>query len=205
MVDRFVTPKKRPTWKQGPLGLFGRKMTLETSPAYIKEHNAQLSTLREKEDSYELGNTAFVRFSSQQEAHAFARLASSTNKQFNKVKVGIELIPEDIQWSNIKMSPSQRAIRTIISWALTIGLIIVWAVPVAFVGLVSNVDTLCTTAPFLAWICKLPRLVFCLFCRYSRSRTMPDNRLVLLWVSSRVFYLQSCLLFCSCFSLSSSG
>lgn len=159
MVDRFVAPKKRPTWKQGPLGLFGRKMTLETSPTYIKEHNDQLVTLREKEESYEVGNTAFIRFSSQHEAHAFARLASSTSKNFRPLRVGVEMVPEDVQWSNIKMSPSQRYLRTIISWSLTIGLIIIWAIPVAFVGLVSNVDTLCTTATWLAWICRLPRYV----------------------------------------------
>ncbi len=157
MVDRFVKPKKRPTWKQGPLGLFGKKMTLETSPIYIKEHNEQLATLREKEDSYELGNTAFVRFSSQHEAHAFARLASSTGKKYRSLRTGVEVIPEDVEWSNIKLSPHERHIRTIISWALTIGLIIVWAIPVAFVGAVSNTDTLCATAPWLAWVCRLPR------------------------------------------------
>jgi hypothetical protein len=66
------------------------------------------------------------------------------------------VIPEDIEWSNIGKNPYQRKISTIISWALTIGLIIIWAVPVAFVGVVSNVDTLCQRASWLAWICTLP-------------------------------------------------
>ncbi|ORY30595.1 hypothetical protein BCR39DRAFT_529076 [Naematelia encephala] len=154
MVDRFVLHKKRPTWKQGPLGLIGKKMTLETSPAYIADHNKQIDTLRAKADEYEQGNTAFVRFDSQHDAHAFARLVSKRNKL---VKSGIELVPEDVVWSNISMSPYQRKIRTVVSWALTIGLIIIWAVPVAFVGLVSNVDTLCAKASWLAWICTLPK------------------------------------------------
>jgi hypothetical protein len=54
------------------------------------------------------------------------------------------------------MNPYQRKIRTIISWSLTIGLIIIWAIPVAFVGAVSNVDGLCANASWLAWVCKLP-------------------------------------------------
>jgi hypothetical protein len=72
------------------------------------------------------------------------------------VNSSIEVVPEDVVWENLKMNPYQRKIRKIISWALTIGLIIIWAIPVAFVGIVSNVDTLCQTAPFLAWICDLP-------------------------------------------------
>jgi hypothetical protein len=144
MVDRFVVPKKRPTWKQGLLGLIGKNMTLETSPTYI-------------EDSYPQGDVAFVRFASQAEAHSFARLIPSTDKKYHLVKTHIELVPEDVQWSNTSMSAAQRKTKTMLSWALTIFLIIIWAVPVAFVGLVSNVDTLCTTAKFLAWICKLPK------------------------------------------------
>jgi hypothetical protein len=156
LSDRFVLNKKRPTWKQGFLGLFGKKMTLESSPVYIREHNEKLDMLRENPEQYAHTNTAFIRFASQAEAHAFARLVSSTDKKLRLVKSSIEVVPEDVEWSNMKMNPYQRKVQTIISWALTIGLIIIWAVPVAFVGLVSNVDTLCTTAPFLAWICRLP-------------------------------------------------
>ena len=156
LVDRFVLAKKRPSWKQGFLGLFGKKMTLESSPAFIREHNEKLETMRQDPDQYEQTNTAFIRFNSQAEAHAFARLVSSTDKKLKLVDTCIEVIPEDIEWNNLKMSPYQRKIRKVISWALTIGLIIIWAIPVAFVGLVSNVDTLCSTAPFLAWICDLP-------------------------------------------------
>lgn len=155
MVDRFVLPKKQPTWKQGLLGLIGKKMTLESSPSYIREHNAQLERLRSKEDSYELNNTAFVRFDSQADAHAFARLAPSTDKKFRSLDTAIEVVPEDVEWTNLSISPSQRKMRKFVSWALTIFLIIIWAVPVAFVGVVSNVDTLCTTATWLAWICKI--------------------------------------------------
>jgi len=156
MVDRFVLHKKRPTWKQGWLGLIGKKMTLETSPTYIAQHNAQVAQVRENEDSYPQGDVAFVRFASQSEAHSFARLVPSTNKKFRSVKTHIEIVPEDVQWSNVSMSAAQRRTKTTLSWALTIFLIIIWSVPVAFVGLVSNVDTLCQTATWLAWICKLP-------------------------------------------------
>ena len=131
-------------------------MTLESSPAYIRDHNEKLDLLREDPSKYPLTNTAFLRFASQAEAHAFARLISSTDKKLKLVDACIEVVPEDIEWTNLSMSPYQRKIRTVISWSLTIGLIIIWAIPVAFVGIVSNVDALCIEAPFLAWICDLP-------------------------------------------------
>ena len=158
MLDRFVLPKKRPTWKQGLLGLFGTKMDLASSPDYIKARNVELESLRTAE--YPQGKTAFMRFNSQAEAHAFARLASSTDKKNRTIDAKIEVVPEDIQWSNLSITPSQRKARVAISWALTIFLIIIWAIPVAFVGAVSNVDSLCATTPALAWVCKLPSYVF---------------------------------------------
>lgn len=154
-LDRYVLPKKQPTWKQGFLGLIGKKMDLQTSPDFIAEHNAQLEEMRHKD--YPLANTAFLRFNTQAEALNFAKLAPTTDKKLRMaVKTGIEVIPEDIMWENTGMNPYQRKVRTIISWALTIGLIIVWAIPVAFVGVVSNVDALCEEASWLAWICTLP-------------------------------------------------
>jgi len=153
-AHRYVLPKKMPSWKQGFLGLIGKKMDCETSPVFIAEQNEKLRELRAKE--YELGNTAFLRFDNQHEAHNFARLASTTDKSLKNVKSSVEVVPEDIQWENVGKSPTQRKIATVISWALTIGLIIIWAIPVAFVAGVSNIDSLCVNAPWLAWICRLP-------------------------------------------------
>ncbi|KIR27474.1 hypothetical protein I307_05535 [Cryptococcus deuterogattii 99/473] len=138
LIDRYVLPKKRPSWKQGLLGLIGKKQNLDTSPEYIREHTVKLDELREGTEDLPQGNTAFIRFSSQFEAHAFAKLASKTDKSNKLIRGGVEFI------------------RTIVSWCLTIGLIIVWAIPVAFVGMVSNIDTLCANASWLAWVCELP-------------------------------------------------
>ncbi len=155
IIDRYVLPKKRPTWKQGFLGLIGKKMDLKDSPEYIAAKNDELDAHRAKYDSCKQGNVAFMRFNNQHDAHLFARLIGAS-KENKKVKSGVEVVPEDIEWNNTSMNPHQRTVRKIISWALTIGLIIIWAIPVAFVGAVSNINTLCSKASFLAWICTLP-------------------------------------------------
>ncbi|KAF5381347.1 hypothetical protein D9615_008345 [Tricholomella constricta] len=58
-----------------------------------------------------------------------------------------------------RMSAKYVEVRLAISYAATAGLIILWAFPVAFVGVVSNIYGLCATTSWLAWICSLPKIV----------------------------------------------
>jgi len=57
------------------------------------------------------------------------------------------------------MSPWMRKIRTLISWVITIALIIFWGPIVAFVGVISNINTLANTVSFLSWINNIPSVV----------------------------------------------
>jgi hypothetical protein len=155
IADRYVLPKKQPKWKQGFLGLIGAKMNIETSPEYILEQNNILEKERAEVNEFPQGNVVFVRFARQEDAHNFARLAPKSDKSLRMVQTKIEMLPEDIVWSNVSMSWYERKLRTVASWSLTAGLIIVWAIPVAFIGVVSNVDTLKQQAAF-TWLNKLP-------------------------------------------------
>ncbi|KAJ3482345.1 hypothetical protein NLJ89_g12144 [Agrocybe chaxingu] len=71
----------------------------------------------------------------------------------------IEVAPPDIIWTNLGLNPYEQKIRLAISYAATAGLIILWSIPVAFVGVISNIYTVCSTASWLAWICDLPKVV----------------------------------------------
>ncbi|KAJ2967127.1 hypothetical protein NUW54_g13601 [Trametes sanguinea] len=71
----------------------------------------------------------------------------------------VGVAPDDVIWGNLNMNPYEGRVRTAISWAVTIGLIIVWAIPVAFIGAVSNVHSLCATYSWLAWLCDLPAVI----------------------------------------------
>lgn len=76
--------------------------------------------------------------------------------------VGISLVRSSLLtrvqviFPNLGIDPFQGKIRYLISWAATIGLIIGWAFPVTFVGLLSNVNQLCAQVPWLNWLCQLP-------------------------------------------------
>jgi hypothetical protein len=81
------------------------------------------------------------------------------DKSRKMIKSGIEVIPEDIIWNNTTVDTKLRKVGKAVSWALTIGLIIIWAALLTFVGAVSNIDSLCAQASWLAWICRLPSAV----------------------------------------------
>jgi calcium permeable stress-gated cation channel len=56
----------------------------------------------------------------------------------------LEANPKDIVWENLDDGAFEMRIRKVISWAITFGLILAWSFPAAFIGTLSNVDSLCT-------------------------------------------------------------
>jgi hypothetical protein len=56
----------------------------------------------------------------------------------------MEANPKDIVWQNLDDGALEMRGRYVISWAVTVGLIIGWAFPVGFIGTLSNLDDLCT-------------------------------------------------------------
>ncbi|KAF8267559.1 DUF221-domain-containing protein [Lactarius quietus] len=112
------------------------------------------------DQTYPPANGAFILFNQQIAAHMAAQmLIHHQEYRMSDSMKYVEVAPEDVIWDNLVMNPYERRIRTALSWCATIGLIIVWAIPVAFVGFVSNVHSLCTTYHWLAWLCKIPPIV----------------------------------------------
>lgn len=103
-------------------------------------------------------NAAFILFNSQIGAH-LAKQALTHHAPYRMAKRYSNVSPQDVIWSNLNMNPYESRVRTAISWTATVALILFWAVPVAFVGAVSNVHALCNQFGWLSWICKLPSVV----------------------------------------------
>jgi hypothetical protein len=55
----------------------------------------------------------------------------------------VEAHPKDIVWGNLDDGAATTRTRFVISWSITVGLVIAWAFPVAFVGTLSNITALC--------------------------------------------------------------
>ncbi|KAG5638302.1 hypothetical protein H0H81_000827 [Sphagnurus paluster] len=113
---------------------------------------------KEKKKSYPPLNSAFVTFHKQIAAH-LAMQVLTHHEPYRMSAKYVEVSPQDVIWANLGLNPYEQKLRLAISYAATAGLIILWAIPVAFVGIVSNVYGLCVSYSWLAWLCKLPKVV----------------------------------------------
>ncbi|KAA1079047.1 hypothetical protein PGT21_031634 [Puccinia graminis f. sp. tritici] len=154
--SKHIPRSKRPTHKLGFLGLIGKKVdSIDWASDEILETSKELSDRRSHIEDYQPINAAFIEFNNLVAAHLFAQsLAHHTPLKMHGK--WLDVASEDVIWSNLSMDPLQQRIRGLISWAITIALIVFWAVPVAFVGMISNVSSLCSKVFFMAWLCKLP-------------------------------------------------
>jgi calcium permeable stress-gated cation channel len=103
-------------------------------------------------------NSAFILFNKQIAAHMAGQLLTH-HEPYRMADRHLGVSPQDIIWDNLNMNPYEARVRIAISWGITLGLIILWAFPVAFVGAVSNIHALCLTYSWLSWVCKLPDVV----------------------------------------------
>jgi hypothetical protein len=70
----------------------------------------------------------------------------------------IGINPNEIVWKSLKISWWQRVVRRIAVISFITALIVFWAIPVAAVGLISNVNYL-ETYSWLHWLTKIPSVI----------------------------------------------
>ncbi|KZT25738.1 DUF221-domain-containing protein [Neolentinus lepideus HHB14362 ss-1] len=176
LAEKLVPQKKRPSHRLpvGPLPfslpLMGKEVdSIEWARDEIERTNRALdegrqalavdisvtSGMAEGELTYPPLNSAFILFNKQIAVH-LARDALIHHEPYRMAKKYVEIAPEDVIWGNLGLNPYEQSVRQVIGWAATVGLIILWAFPVAFVGIVSNIRAVCRQAHWLAWLCKLP-------------------------------------------------
>ena len=67
-------------------------------------------------------NSAFILFNNQMAANMAVRLLTH-HEPYRMTKKYIDVAPEDIVWSNLSMNPYEARVRTVISYAITAGLV----------------------------------------------------------------------------------
>ncbi|KAJ3776416.1 hypothetical protein FB446DRAFT_785114 [Lentinula raphanica] len=110
------------------------------------------------DDAYPVCNSAFITFRKQISAH-LAGQSLIHHEPYRMSRRYLEISPSDVIWSNLSLNPFEINIRIAISWAITIALIVFWAIPVAFIGTISNIQSVCTKEAWLSWLCDLPSVV----------------------------------------------
>lgn len=183
LADQLVPADKRPTHRL-PVGslpfalpLMGEKVdTIEWCRREIAKCSAELENgrglLRQeialaktatieanwKDMRYPPLSSAFILFNQQIAAHMAAQILTH-NLPYRMADKYTEVAPADVIWGNLGLNPYEQRVRRLISYAATAGLIVLWAFPITFVGILTNIVGLCKTYSWLSWLCKLPDVV----------------------------------------------
>ncbi|GAV52442.1 hypothetical protein ZYGR_0AG04330 [Zygosaccharomyces rouxii] len=102
---------------------------------------------------------AFITFSCPAIAHTFDKLLTAGNiRDWNNTLVGTN--PHDIIWSNICISSASiKFMRSALASTLCFLIIIGWVIPVAFIGLVSQIPYVASIIPLLSQVTTKSELV----------------------------------------------
>lgn len=156
MAARFVPTKERPTHRLKPI--IGKKVdTINWCRSELERLIPKVEGLQAKHRAGEgkFIPSVFMEFYSQSDAQsAFQSLSHHQPLHMAHRFIGIN--PEEVIWKNLKITWSSRVFRNILTIAFVSALVIFWAIPVAFVGAVSNISALTSKLPWLSFINNCP-------------------------------------------------
>ena len=156
---KFVDQKKRPTHKLK--FLIGKKVdTIDYGRTELPKMSQQIESQQNSAlDGKSKGvSAAFVEFSSQAAAQeAFQVAAREKKTTWSPRYIGVQ--PEEVIWKNLGVSYKSRKTKMLIATTFIVLLTLFWAIPVAFVGILSNINYLTNKVPFLSFINSIPPVI----------------------------------------------
>lgn len=154
-INDYVPESKRPKFK--PDGMFGKKVdTINYCLEQIPKLNKEIRSLQKQYRSARPKNSLFVEFENQYTAQIAYQTAIHHNPlRMTPVSTGME--PGDVIWHNLRMFWWEKSVRSTIACCAIAAVVILWAIPVAFVGVISNLTYITNKLPWLKFIYKLPK------------------------------------------------
>ncbi|KAI9799104.1 MAG: hypothetical protein M1825_004871 [Sarcosagium campestre] len=151
-------PIFKPTWCPS-LPLIGKKVDkIYYCRRELARLNVEIERDQKRPEDFPLMNSAFIQFNHQVAAHMACQAVSHhIPKQMGPRLV--EIAPDDVLWDNMSLKWWERYVRGSIVTLVIGALVVGWAFPVAFTGLLSQLGYLTALLPWLAWINKLPASV----------------------------------------------
>ena len=163
---KYVPEKKRPSHKLGALGLFGKKVdTIDWCESELARLTPEIDSAQANPEQFKLMNSAFIQFKTQAAAQACAQ-AVAHGKAGAMAPRYTEVSPHDVIWSNMNLTWQSRWVKSSLVTAFIAALIIFWAIPVAFVGTLSNITYLTEKVKFLRFINNCPPVLLGLITAY---------------------------------------
>ncbi|PMD62966.1 DUF221-domain-containing protein [Hyaloscypha bicolor E] len=157
LAARWIPEKKRPTHKLGKFGLYGKKVdSINWARQRLEElipAAAAAQAEYRKGDTEPVGSV-FIEFTHQSDAQsAFQSLSHHQALHMSPKYIGVN--PNEVVWKSLKISWWQRVVRRLGVVGFVTALVVFWAIPVAFVGLISNIAYL-ENFTWLHWLTKIP-------------------------------------------------
>lgn len=150
---------KRPTYRLK--FLIGEKVdTLNYTRDKSSELNEKILENQNGLENFPLKSSVFVLFDTQQHAEIAYQTIIPKNEVPGPMSprfIGIS--PSDVIWSNLNLTKNSRRSKAIITGIIIGVLIIFWAIPVAVVGAISNINFLTDKVHFLKFLDKLPSVL----------------------------------------------
>ncbi|KAI4138289.1 MAG: hypothetical protein L6R39_006869 [Caloplaca ligustica] len=147
-------------WQWMPsLPLLGQKVdTIDYCRKEVARLNVEIEQDQKEPEKFPLMNSAFIQFNHQVAAHMACQSVSHHTPQQMTPRI-VEISPDDVIWDNMSVKWWENYIRTAAVILVTAALILGWAIPVGFTGILGNLDSISHQLSWLRWVQRLPRSV----------------------------------------------
>lgn len=161
---KYIREKDRETMRLPVFGLswmpslflVGHKVdTIDHCRKELARLNLEIEMDQQHPEKFPLMNSAFVQFNHQVAAHMACQSVSHHVPKQMAPRI-VEISPDDVIWDNMSIGWWERYLRTFGILTLVCGMVVGWAFPVAFTGLLSQISYLQSTFPWLEWLQRLP-------------------------------------------------
>ncbi|KAI1409655.1 DUF221-domain-containing protein [Hypoxylon sp. FL1857] len=162
--EKWVKKSKRPThrlaifdwtpsWLPGLPFLNKKVDTIYWCRQELARLNLEIEMDQKNPERYPLMKSAFIQFNHQVAAHMACQSVIHHVPRHMAPRT-VEISPDDVLWENMALSWWSEWLRTGLAVGVVVGMIILWAFPVAFTSSISQVSTLTDEFPWLSFIDK---------------------------------------------------
>lgn len=117
--------------------------------------NVEIEDDQANPDRFPLMNSAFIQFNHQVAAHMACQSVSHHLPKQMAPRL-VEIDPNDVIWDNMSLPWWQDYVRTAVVVSIVVGMIALWAIPIAFTSALSQLTTLAESYSWLRWVLDLP-------------------------------------------------
>ncbi|KAG7828848.1 hypothetical protein KL920_003344 [Ogataea angusta] len=159
-ITSYIPEKKLPTYKDSWIPFIGKKKSLFTTGIdEVGDYNKKINEEQLKyPDGFEKTGSVFIEFANHLELQrAYQGVPYSKELKYSRRFTSIG--PDDVVWENSGLTAKVRAGKRSIAITILTLTIIFWAIPVAVVGAISNINYLTEKVHFLRFINNMPSVL----------------------------------------------